>query len=633
MFNQQKGTIFPSVSEQKPKPYWSFNDPYPQYVQVQRTQASINGTNINFKVNTFDPNTFLRSKAYIKVSVRIQKQDRTALGATVPSNYVAEDRIYKKPGMVLHNSCTNVTLKLNSHSMTFKDLRYITKKLNMSFAGKNINNNYLSTSGGCYENYNGVYNEFGDIHSRGAISGDAIINSAVAFGFDVVTPNRVSYVQATGIMTFVVNAGGAIDLINQQRFTSGDVISFVSGERFSVNLVLTSLTLNADRIDALGNVAEQDLVVGDLIRQNLLLYTSFNADDGRENSYDDAFRDINIGSDTSIFEFTEPLSFGPFNHLTDYKAPDIASKSWNSKQSPLIPYIREVGLNMDFKDISANSLIYAYGRSNLPGTTNSCQLVDHEIVSAELVFTWVKPRDELIMHLPRHVKIQSWQFEHNQFDLGLLAPGIISQNSQNNLYSQQVPSYILYYGMVDKDTPESYVCRAVNSDSDGNATDALISVNSNAVESGMQITDLTIRSNTLGGDDIIDANYNTKELYRLTLQNCVSDFPYGETKFRGMQAAQTLYSSYPSENFVLLGEQQLNSFFIREGQLQVSNVMNFNSALIPTDGYSISKNIQSGAFNSGNKEYSLHIFYIYDRFYIELNSTGFVDSKFDSTFL
>ena len=98
MFNQQKGTIFPSVSEQKPKPYWSFKDPYPQYVQVQRTQAAINGTNINFKVNTFDPNTFLRSKAYIKVSVRIQKQDRTALGATVPSNYVQKIEFIKSQG-------------------------------------------------------------------------------------------------------------------------------------------------------------------------------------------------------------------------------------------------------------------------------------------------------------------------------------------------------------------------------------------------------------------------------------------------------------------------------------------------------------------------------------------------------
>ena len=79
-----------------------------------------------------------------------------------------------------------------------------------------------------------------------------------------------------------------------------------------------------------------------------------NADDGRQESYDDAFRDIGLGTVDNIFSFTEPLSFGPFNHLADYERGEIAKNAWNLKQSPLIPYVRELELTMNFKDIAAN---------------------------------------------------------------------------------------------------------------------------------------------------------------------------------------------------------------------------------------------------------------------------------------
>ncbi len=536
MVSLREGNIFRSVHDQKPQPYWTFDDPYPQYIQVQRTLGSINGTSVSFNVNAFDPNAFMRSKAVIKLGVSIQKQERNpANGAINASNYVIEDRIYKKPGMVLTNSCTHATIRINSHTIVYDDLRYIQKKLNMSFAGKKINNNYFSTSGSLYENYDGTYDEFGDIAALG--------------------------------------------------------------------------------------------------------------DSGRQLSYDDAFKDITVGQTDNTFNFTEPLSIGPFNHLSDYSSSEIYDKSWSLKQSSLIPYIRELGLDMNFSNISANSLIYAYGRNNNAGNNRECQLVDLNIVSAQLILYWVKPRDELLINMPRTVRIQSWLYNHQQFDLpdtvaatDIVVNGATAINSQDNIYTNQVPSYILYYGMVNKDIVTSYICRAVNTDSDGGGADPVLSLNTNSVESGMHPSingigsNINIRSNTLGGDDIFDNNYNLSELYRITLKNSYSDFPYNESRFRGLQVAESLFSTYPSEFYFLMGESDLNSFFIRKGQLQTSNVMNFSSTLTAIDGYSISSDVQGGAFDGGDKQYALHVVFIYDRYYIELSDDGIVNSDFDSKF-
>ncbi len=633
-----RGTIFPSVTDQKPNPYWTFDDPYPQYVQVQRTPATISGSNIRFNVNTFDPNTFLRSKAYIKVVVTIQKQERNPVdGVIVAANYTTDDRIYKKSGMVLMNSCINARLRLNSHTMNYQDLRYVGKKLNTSFAGLHINNNYLSTSGSAYENLNGVYDEFGRINSPVLDSTDLNVLSFTDLGFDVGAGlNTIAYIDATGIMTFAAGGGAVINLLTTQHFKNGDLIELAGAESFVVGVTTSTTTIKAVRRDAQANLVAQDLVVADEVQRHP--QEDFNGDDGRQIAYDETFRDINVGATNSAFNFTEPLSFGPFNHLADYESGEIYKNCWNLKQSKLIPYIRELELNLEYRDIAANALIYSYGR-NSNVAARECQLVDINIVSAELVLFWVKPRDELLVNMPRCVRIQSWMYEHKQFDLGVVNNEANVVSAENNIYTEQVPSYLMYFAMVDKDSA-GYVCRAVNTDGDNAGRLPIINITNNSVEAGMHIlpldgsrgSDFTLRSNTLGGDDILDIRYNQKELYRIMLKNSVSDFPYSETKFRGLLVANQLTATYPSQFYIFLGEQELNSFFIRKGQLQVSNVMNFNSTLVAEDGYSISKGIQQGAFNGGNKTYALHIFYIYDRFYIQLDDDGFVDSKFDSSF-
>ena len=656
MSNFLRGTIFPSVLVQTPQPYFTLDDPYPQYIQVQRTPASISGNTVSFHVNAFDPNAFMRSKAYIKIVTSIEKRELELDNAVPPvvvadvaSNYDIKDRIYKKPGLVLQNSCTDVSLRLNSHTMHYKDLRYITSKLNTSFAGKNIVNNYLSTSGGQYEELNGVYNEFGCINSRRELpfGGDNDIYTFQEIGFDLGPPaNQLEFTQATNVLEFTANGGAAIALLVLQEFVEGDIINLVSGELLRVNFTIDNDNLNVTRLDAVGDITPaQDLVAGDLVIRKTIC--GFNGDDGRETSYAEAFRDVNLGQTTSTFNFTESLSFGPFNHLADYDRGEIYKNAWNIKQSPLIPYVRELELSMTFKDLAANSLVYSYGKLNTIKAagvnTRVATLTSISIDSAELVLIWVKPRDELLINMPNRVRIQSWMYDHKQFDLGLVNNGTSVASNENNIYTQQVPSYLLYYAMIDKDSL-GYSCTAVNNDFNELQQSSTISIDENSVESHMfplsvvdsngfeTGADFTLRSNTLGGDDILDVKYNQKELYRLTLKNSMSNFPWGETKFRGLSVVNNLQATYPSQFYIFLGEQELNSFFIRKGQLQTSNVMNYNSTLVALDGYSISKNIQNGAFTGGDKNYALHIFYVYDRFYIELDNDGFTDSKFDSSF-
>lgn len=639
-----QGTIFPSVSDQSPNPYWTFDDKWSQYVQVQRSPGTISGSTINFNVNAFDPNLFMRSKAYIKLSVNIQKQERNpADGVVTASNYDVNDRIYRKPGLVLANSCTDVSLRLNNHTMQYKDLRYIQNKLDTSFAGKKISDMYFSTSGGSFEDLDGVYNQFGNINTITPESQDVDTILFGPFGFDTgVGNNTIEYVSASRQLEFQNGGGAAVDLINTQGFEPGDFIELATTETFVVIGTLNANVLLVTRTDAAGNMATQDMDAADFVQR--LKATSFQGDRGRQHSYDDAFKDLNIGATDSTFNYVEPLSFGPWNHLSDYDSNELFKGSWNCAQSPLIPYIRQINLAMSFKDIAANSLIYAYGRSNTPGTDLECQLTDQSILSAELVLFWTKPRDELLFQVPKTVRIQSWMYEHFETALPALDGTATLTNQQqttatnNNIYTSQQPTYLLYYAMVDKDGP-SYLCRAINTDSNGIRDDATISIDVNSVETHCHpsiVNDtessLQIRSNTLGGDDLFDQRYGVRELYRITLKNSISDFPYNQTKFVGSTPAQSMLATYPSKFYFLLGEAELNSFFIRKGKLQTSNVMNFTADMVASDGYSISKFIQQEAFNGGEKQYATHIFYIYDRFFIELQEDGTVDSRFDAKF-
>ncbi len=652
--NLRPGIVFPSVTDQHPNPYWTFDDKWPQYIQVQRTEAKITGNKVTWNVNAFDPNLFMRSKAYMKLKIRIGKKEiiideKSGDEEIKTSDFSPQDRIYKKPGMVLHNACTDADLRLNSHTMSYKDLRYITKKLNTSFAGKTINNTYLTTSGGPYEDYDGVYDRWGNIFSNTVppdVETRSIDLQDMGFSSTLGTENTIEFSAASQDIVFGTGAGPVVNLFTTQLFRNGDVLTLSGGRQFRVIATLNDVAIFVEDINGGGDIGVRDLSSVDTLLR--LVEQSFDGDSGRQQAYDDAFRDATINSSNTSYAFTEPLCIGPWNHLSDYSSDQIAKNAWNNKQSKLIPYIREIELSMTFKDIAANALIYAYGNNATPNaqgiSSTVNQLIDIEITSAQLVLFWVKPRDSLLLTIPETVRIQSWTYEHKQFplfnfnfpDVPIISDGVAATSSINNIYTSQQPSYILYYGMVDKDS-NGYKCRSLVSSFDYQTNATTISADINAVESGMHPVrqsdinaDLLIRSNTLGGDNILDNAYNIKELTRITLKNSTSDFPWGETKFRGLQQGEALFATYPSEWYLLLGEAELNSFFIRKGQLQTSNVMDFQSTLVATDGYSLSKAI-TGIVS--NKKYILHIFYIYDRFFIELSNDGTIDSRFDALYL
>ena len=643
------GTLFPSVADQHPVDYTTLDDNWPMYIQIQRIPAVINGNNISFQSFAYDPNTFLSSRAYIKMEVTMRKFEQDQIGNTVSSNFVAADRFYKKPGMVLHNSMNNVKLTLNSHTLKYNDLRYFTKKMNMAVAGKTINNRYLTTSGSLYEDFDGVYNEFGEVQVTKTPNTSFIGNTILDLGFVGGVGNEtLEFVEATNTISITQNGGNPVDLFNTQIFQVGDIIELVSGETFRVQGVITDNDLLAIRTDAVGvDIPAQVLVAGDLLVRTEYRCHTYNADQGRSQAYDDARKDSNNGTPNMTLRFTEPLSFGCFNHLEQFDESEIHKKSWYLKMSKLIPYIERLKLDINFSKIAANTLIYTYGLSTNIGNDTNCLIEEVEIKSAELVLNWVRPRPEKIMSLPKTIKIQSWNFDHKKFDIRnnqTLGVDVILQEStgqvNENDQIHQIPSYILFFGMVDKDSDE-YQCFAINTDSDNDGRDQSISNGVNSVEAGMRPFDapedtslngVVIRTNTLGGDSVIDHNYNLEELYRITLTNCHKDFPYSETRFAGFLSGENSNAGYPSQFFLLLGEKQLNSFFVRKGMLISDYLVNIQAEMTAIDGYSVDNSLIP-TINGGGKIYGGHTFYVYDQFYIKLSDNGIVDSGYDAEFL
>lgn len=518
-----------SVDQQKPQPYFWLDDPYPEYVQVQRTLGVITANRVSFTADTFDPNLFLRSRAYIKLTVDIQRSDRNpADGVLTPTNYNALDVIIKKPGMVLANSMTSAKLRLNSTQIEYDNPRYWQQHITQQHCGRTINDKYLSTSGSSYPQYTGIFSPDG---------------------------------------TALVDNG---------------------------------------------------------------------SDPAIQEGIDSAFRDIGDGAaNTKSFEFTELLNIGCFNFMED-KKDEIYNKSWYKKMTPLIPYVRQVGLIFDFKDIAANALLFQFGLHAQGGADRNVVLRDVAITSAQLVLAWVKPRMQFIMNVPPCVKIQSWYVDHRQFAQVNAADGVAVvdvntlMNIDESITIHQIPTYIHIWATINKDDPESYDCRSVVADNAG-GTQETRSLSTNSQESrGLPSTGLTVRVNVLGGDDILDVGYNVSEMYRFTTKNSIKDFPWSQTKMRNDFPSK--YAAYPSQFSLIMGEQDLNSYFVRKGQTVRDFVISIKGDMRANDGYGIDRTVANFA-TGGNKQWDLHVAFFYDRYYVELDNCGNGYSDFDAKFL
>ncbi len=513
-----------SVSQQKPEPYFWLDDEYPEYIQVQRTVGNITGNRVIFDANSFDPNLYLRSRAYIKLTVSTQRSERDPVGGALTSaNWNANDVIYKKPGMVLANSMTSAKLRINSTQIEYNEPRYWQSNITQQHCGRTINDKYLSTSGSSYPHYTGIMDQFG---------------------------------------------------------TSSSLLPF---------------------------------------------------DDGIQEGIDSAFRDIGtVAGSVKSFEFTELLNIGIFNFMAE-KQSEIYNKSWYKKMSPLIPYVRQIGLIFDFKDISANSLVFLYGRNSNAANDRSIVVRDIAITSAELVLIWVKPRPEIIINIPRSIRLQSWYVDHRQ---SVINSGNTVTWNTNIAISEtfnihQIPSYIHIWATINKDDTNSYDCRSINADSDNAGTDQVISLDTNSQESrATPIAGLAIRVNVLGGDDIMDAGYNVSEMYRFMSKNSIKDQPWSDIKYRG---GIQKYAIYPSNFSLIMGEDDLNSYFVRKGQVVRDFVISINGTFTADDGYGIDRSVAN--FNiGGDKQWDLHVAFFYDRYYIRMDNCSNSSANFDSRF-
>ncbi len=517
-----------SVAQQEPQPYFTLSDPWPEYVHTQRVQATITGVNkISFATQTVDPNLFLRSRAYLKVSVLTQRDRVEEKNLAFIDNEIfdIDDLIYKKPGMVLANSMTSMKLRLNNTTIDMKDPRYYQRYITAQHCGREISNKYLSTSGSVYTNNVGV-----------------------------------------------------IDT------TNGHSIQF-----------------------------------RDTDQQQMI-------------AVDDAFVDITRAPDAqTTFNYMELLNIGPFNFMHDKKG-EIYSRSHYRKMTDVIPYIRQIGLEIDFKDISANSLMFLYAR-RAAGVVPADKLVlltDVEITSAELVLEWVRPRKEKILTMPSQVKIQSWNIDQHTFDLGNVDDTDIISSTISNLIIHQVPTYMYIYATVDKDDVNGYNCVSVASSEDNIGTNLTTSANDNSQESNMTLVDgsLRIRVNVLGGDDVITNSYNNRELYRITTKNSIKDAPYGFSKWIG---GRSRYANYSSQFYVILGESELKSFFVRKGQTVSNFVLDIDFSWQAADGYGFDETTFTDV--GGFKPYKMHVDFVYDRYSINLDSAGNTFTSYDSKFI
>lgn len=530
---------FTSVTDQIPRNYFSLDEPFPEYSQIQRIPASVRGINkLIFDSKTIDPNLFLSSKATLKVSISVQNEELNAAGLAFVINdpIDSESVILKKPGMVLANSMSNIKLLLNNQSVELNNPRYWNKHIVAQHAGKTLTEKYLSTSGSSYPLWNG--------------SSD----------IDAGLPKNVA-----GANTIIIGDHGIV------------------------------------------------------------------------NASESAFQDIGEpASSQTIFNFTEDLNIGCFNPFRNKKS-EIFSKSWYKKMTNLIPYIRQTGLNIDLHDLAANTLFYMYSRRGIAIVPQPrlSRLITLSIVSAELVLEWIKPRRETILHLPPKVRIQSWYIDHREFELfqqngsRTLTYQAQTDVSIQNLILHQVPTYMLIYATINKDDTSSYQCISYSSSRDIVGLDRATSEDTNSGEPNLQIVDgsVNIRVNVLGGYNILDQNYNNDELYKIATDNSIKDIVHSKRTWQGGEGRLALY---PSNSYILLGERDIKSYFVRKGQTISNLVLNIDASFTNQDGAGISKSQLSVG---GDRQYNLHVDFIYDRYYIELDNCGKVFTDFDSSFL
>ena len=338
---------------------------------------------------------------------------------------------------------------------------------------------------------------------------------------------------------------------------------------------------------------------------------------------------------TILLDIVEPINFALFQ-------PKSSNMRKKHKLSELIPYVKQIGINFSLSKYAANMCTPYYGYNGAGAAAPNHQyrtfFEDDGIISAELVLKWVKPRKELVS-LPDQVKLRSFNYDHRKYNI--LPNPLVNDTSTTfnlqNLYTYQVPSQMLLFATVDRDS-DSFQANFLRTDSPV-ALSSVSFPDSNAFESNLIISSLNIRTNVNGGDTVIDNNYNLRELYNITVRNSNEDFPWSYNKFVGDPiedpTTNTIIRQYQSYNYVLLNTSDLDIFDVRGEKTGKTKQMvwNISCNLDCRDGYGGKVAAGPLVLLNSQKKYEFHIVFIYDDYCFYLNKNGISYSEYTAKFV
>ena len=305
----------------------------------------------------------------------------------------------------------------------------------------------------------------------------------------------------------------------------------------------------------------------------------------------DGLNDIEI-------ECFEPLICPPFNPFL-WNLKNLPDSSFFKKMSPMIPNVSHMELTYCFQNLSQSALFPRYLRANaVSAGTNKLEISD---LAADLYLWWYRPLEDFSK---MELTLQSWDVEE-------YASTLNNNNNVNNnstllsVESQLIPNFsvpTLYviHAEVNKSS-DSYSSNAINSDLNQKGLEHHQSLDSNALDSYMEISNLQV---VLGDrPQVINTNFTQQELYNLTVQNSnYMDFPYSFDRWRGSPSiaphSQSQRFNQMSKCFVAITSKDLSEQ-LGEGVVIGSQQVQFTMDLTARDGF---HNLAGG-----NKKYELYV--------------------------
>lgn len=324
-----------------------------------------------------------------------------------------------------------------------------------------------------------------------------------------------------------------------------------------------------------------------------------------------------INESIITFTFEEPLMVGL--HSPYELKHKLKPHTRYTRNSWLIPHVRQFGVNILFDNLPANSMVFQYGQKipDIPLPDGKIELVDDREIqnlTTSIQVTWINP--SVGYELPPRIFLPSWYFEEFIFAvqsgdlLGILDTGTIDTG---DIIIHQIPNSVLIYATALKTT--DYTCTAMVTDEDLQQTNIETALQIGSEELNLSFNNLQVLSNV---NNAVLTDFTERQLYTVTEKNC-NEIPFNFSSYVG---GTRLFGSTPGSAFVYLSIDDLNV-----DKTSGKKVLNY-SFRIKTDftvreGYSFSENFFE---ELPQHSYNLYITFFFDNYYYELNQNGFVRS-------